>query len=81
MSIDEESENNAREMFLTAGWDDFVEEIRSQMQQCNLDNCDSAEDLWFQKGRLAVLRTILAYETFVKTEELQDDWESDPVYN
>lgn len=77
----EELENRAREMFLTDGWDDFVAEIEEQMQQCNLDNCNSTEDLWFQKGRLAVLRTILAYEQFVKTSELESDWDSDPVYN
>lgn len=76
-----ELEDRARDMFLTPGWDDFIEEIETQMQQCSLDNCNSAEELWFQKGRLAVLRTIMAYEQFVKSSELQEDWDSDPVYN
>jgi hypothetical protein len=77
----EELEDRAREMFLTPGWDDFIEECETMMQQCHIDNCNSAEELWFQKGRLAVLKTILSYEAFVKTTDLEQDWDSDPVYN
>ncbi len=32
---------------------------------CNLDACNNVEDLFFNKGRLAVIRMLLNYEDYV----------------
>lgn len=59
----------AREMFMTEGWENFQAEVRENIADCTLDKARTIEELWFQKGRLAVLRTIAGYETFIKKEE------------
>jgi hypothetical protein len=51
----------------------LVEEWEDQMQMCNLDSCQTLEDLHFQKGRLAVLRMMLNFETYIKNIAEDDD--------
>ena len=47
------------------GWKNLIEEIEDQMSFCNLDACNTLEDLHFNKGRLAVLRMLAGYEDYV----------------
>jgi hypothetical protein len=42
-----------------------MEELEDQADLCNLDACNNVEDLFFNKGRLAVIRMLLNYEDYV----------------
>ena len=65
IQITDREVDEAREMFMLKGWEDFMEQVREMVQDCTIDNCKDADDLMFQKGRLATLRTILAYEDMI----------------
>ena len=71
--ITEKEEEDARDLFSMPGWKNLVEEWEDQMQMCNLDSCQSLEDLHFQKGRLAVLRMMLNFENYIKNIAEDDD--------
>jgi hypothetical protein len=71
--ISEKEEEAAREMFMTDGWKNLMEEIEDQLDLCTIDACNTIEDLHFSKGRQAVLRMILNYESYVKQEIQEDD--------
>ena len=71
--ISEKEEENARDMFVMPGWQDLMDQIEDQIELCTLDACDSAEDLWFNKGRLAVLRMLSGYENYVRSIGEQDE--------
>ena len=71
--ISEREEEDARDLFSMPGWKNLVEEWEDQMQMCNLDSCQSLEDLHFQKGRLAVLRMMLNFENYIKNISEDDD--------
>jgi hypothetical protein len=71
--ITEREEEDARDLFSMPGWKNLVEEWEDQMQMCNLDSCQTLEDLHFQKGRLAVLRMMLNFETYIKNIAEDDD--------
>jgi len=71
--ISEKEEENARDMFVMPGWQDLMDQIEDQIELCTLDACDSAEDLWFNKGRLAVLRMFANYEQYVRSVGEQDE--------
>lgn len=47
------------------GWATLMEELEEQADLCNLDACNNVEDLFFNKGRLAVIRMLLNYEDYV----------------
>ena len=71
--ISEREEEDARDLFSMPGWKNLVDEWEDQMQMCNLDSCQSLEDLHFQKGRLAVLRMMLNFENYIKNIAEDDD--------
>jgi hypothetical protein len=71
--ITEREEEDARDLFSMPGWKNLVDEWEDQMQMCNLDSCQSLEDLHFQKGRLAVLRMMLNFENYIKNIAEDDD--------
>ena len=73
--ISEREEEDARDLFSMPGWKNLVEEWEDQIQMCNLDSCQTLEDLHFQKGRLAVLRMMLNFETYIKNiaEDADED--------
>ena len=77
--ISEREEEQARDLFNMPGWRNLVEEWEEQMQMCNLDSCNTLEELHFQKGRLAVLRMMLNFENYIKNITEQDD-DNDPVF-
>ena len=77
--ITEREEEDARDLFGMPGWKHLVEEWEDQMHMCNIDSCQTLEDLHFQKGRLAVLRMMLNYEAYIKNIMEQDD-DIDPVF-
>jgi hypothetical protein len=63
--ITEKEEEQARELFMLPGWRTLMDELEDQADLCNLDACNNAEDLFFNKGRLAVIRMLLNYEDYV----------------
>ena len=63
--ITEKEEEQARELFMLPGWRNLMEELEDQADLCNLDACNNVEDLFFNKGRLAVIRMLLNYEAYV----------------
>lgn len=69
----EKEEENARDLFMMPGWDALMDEVQGQIDMCTLDGCDSAEDLWFNKGRLAALRMFANYESYVRSIGEQDE--------
>jgi hypothetical protein len=60
------------------GWKNLVDEWEEQIQMCNLDSCNTLEDLHFQKGRLAVLRMMLNFENYIKN--ITEDDDEDPTF-
>ena len=60
---------NAKEMFLTDGWKQFVSDIQVATGQITIDTVSDNVQLQQAKGRLQILRQILAYEESVKAEE------------
>jgi hypothetical protein len=63
--ITEREEEQARELFMLPGWRSLMDELEDQADLCNLDACNNVEDLFFNKGRLAVIRMLLNYEDYV----------------
>jgi hypothetical protein len=63
--ITEKEEEQARELFMLPGWRTLMDELEDQADLCNLDACNNVEDLFFNKGRLAVIRMLLGYEDYV----------------
>lgn len=69
--MDDKYFNDARTMFLTDGWKTFVEEINLGLDSINLDCCNTTEEFWMAKGRLAAFRQFAGYETTVLLSEDQ----------
>lgn len=65
--------DDAREMFLTRGWQDFIEDIEGIVETLTLDAASTSDDFFFCKGKLEALRVVLSYETAVKESESQSD--------
>ena len=77
--ITEREEEDARDLFGMPGWKHLMEELEDQLGLCTLDSCNTIEDLHFTKGRAAVIRMLLNYETYIKNIMEQDD-DIDPVF-
>lgn len=73
--ITEKEENEARELFMLPGWRTLMDELEEQADYCNLDACNNVEDLFFNKGRLAVIRMLLNYEDYVTRLGEEEDYE------
>lgn len=66
--------DDARTMFMTEGWKAFVSELDEAITACTLDACNSSEQFWEMRGRLATLRQIAAYENGVlAAEQMQEE--------
>ena len=73
--ITEKEEEQARELFMLPGWATLMEELEEQADLCNLDACNNVEELFFNKGRLAVIRMLLNYEAYVTRLGDEQDYE------
>ena len=72
--ITEREEEEARELFMLPGWQTLISELEDQLDLCTLDACNTLEELHFTKGRAAVIRMLLNYETYVtRLGEDEDD--------
>ena len=66
MSLTEKEFEEAVDLFAMPGWKTLMQEVDDQLDLCTIDACDSLEDLYFSKGRAAVLRMLLNYESYVR---------------
>ncbi len=74
--ITEKEEEQARELFMLPGWRTLMDELEDQLDLCTLDSCNTLEDLHFTKGRAAVIRMLLNYESYVtRLGEEEGDYE------
>lgn len=64
---------DARSMFLTQGWKDLIDTLQEHEDSITIDRVITVEDLYYQKGRLDILRLILSYEDQVRHEEEQQE--------
>lgn len=71
IEMSEQELDEARELFMNKGWQSFCSQIQEQIEECSLDMCKDADDLWFQKGRLATLRSIAMYQDMCFQAEQQ----------
>lgn len=60
---------DARGMFMTQGWKDLVEVLQEYEDAITIDRVHNIEDLFYQKGRLEVIRLLLGYENQIVHEE------------
>jgi hypothetical protein len=72
-SEDQKFFEDARTMFLTDGWQNFVKELEIAIESIQVDSLTSADEFWQAKGRLAVLRQLAGYENAVRAAEEQYD--------
>ena len=75
MSISDQQIDDALDMFMMPGWKNLMEEVEDQMELITIDSCSTQEDLWFAKGRLAVLRMFSGYESYVRSSSEEEDYE------
>ena len=75
MSISDQQIDDALDMFMMPGWKALIEEVEEQIELITVDSCSTHEDLWFAKGRLAVLRMFSGYENYVRSSAETEDYE------
>jgi len=65
--------DEARTMFLTAGWATFQEELEEAISVLTLESCSTTEEFWQARGRLIALRQFAGYENAVLSAEDSHD--------
>ncbi len=64
---------DARSMFITQGWKDLVEVLQEYEDAITIDRVHNVEDLFYQKGRLEIIRLLLGYEDQIIHEEKEQE--------
>lgn len=78
--MDDKYFDDAREMFLTQGWKNFMEETLESINMTRIEALEDVESFWKAKGSLDIMHRILGYENYLKHSEDQaaeDDYEED----
>ena len=70
---DQKAFDNARGMFMTEGWRDFIDEVEGLIETLTLDAASTSDEFFHCKGRLEALRAIAGYENAVLASEAQYD--------
>lgn len=65
--------DDARDMFITQGWKDLMETLQEHHDSITLDRVNNIEDLFYQKGRLEIIRLLLGYEDQIIHEEKEQE--------
>lgn len=61
----------ARDMFMSEGWKNFMEDLDANIEAIKVDNLDSVEAFWMAKGQMLTLRSLAGYENMVLAAEEQ----------
>ena len=62
------------EMFRSDGWKNLLEDIKGSADNVNsVEACKDDKDLYFRKGQLAVMASILNLEAQIETAKQQQD--------
>ena len=69
----------ARDMFLTEGWQNFIDEIEGLIETLTLDSASTSDDFFHSKGKLEALRVVANYESAVLATEAQHESVEDLV--
>ena len=75
MSITDQQIDDALDLFMMSGWKNLVEECEDQIELITVDSCSTLEELYYNKGRLAVLRMFTGYESYVRSSSEEEDYE------
>jgi hypothetical protein len=74
LSLSEKELEEALDMFLMPAWKRLIDEVEDQIDLITIDSCQNADDLFYNKGRLAVLRMFSGFEQYVRQSiEIDDD--------
>lgn len=68
--------NNFFDLFNTEGWKQFQAELQAKGSMYDISKINSTEDLFFVKGELSVLNSVLGFESFIRQahdNNLEDD--------
>ena len=66
-------------MFRSDGWKNLLEDLRGSADNVNsVEACKDDKDLYFRKGQLAVMASILNLEAQIETAKEQQWEEEDP---
>ena len=64
---------DARSMFITQGWKDLMETLQEHQDSITIDRVTTIEDLYYQKGRLEIIRLMLNYDEQVRHQEVDQE--------
>ena len=74
MSLSNKEMEEALDMFLLPTWKRLIEEVEDQIDLITVDSCQDGNDLFYNKGRLAVLRMFSGFEQYVRhSADVEDD--------
>lgn len=65
--------DDARTLFMTDGWKDFIKEVTNIFNSVSLDSCSNSDEFWASKGARNALAHVLNYETMVVNAEAEAD--------
>ena len=71
--MDDKYFENARGMFLTDGWKQFMVEIDENISSLRIENMEDEKAFWMAKGQLSVLHRLAGYENFLYHLEQQEE--------
>lgn len=79
MTEQEKMFDDAREMFLTDGWKNFIEDLQRNADAITVESLEDDKAFWIAKGQLSVLRSILGYENMMEAaeEQMEEDYAAD----
>jgi hypothetical protein len=63
------------DLFTTAGWKQFVEDISDNLKQYDVRTVEDTDDLRFKQGQLKVIDHVMNWETLIRNayEEIAND--------
>ena len=74
MSLTDKQIEEALDLFLMPAWSRLIDEIEEQIDLITVDSCSDGNDLFYNKGRLAVLRMFAGFEDYIRqSAEVEDD--------
>ena len=74
MSLTDKQIEEALDMFMMPAWARLIDEVEEQIDLITVDSCSDGNELFFNKGRLAVLRMFAGFEDYIRqSAEVEDD--------